>query len=272
MTATTTAPSPAAWPTRAFCLQFTVRLGEPEVNLALVRQRLARLAPAGPALVVLPELWGGGFAYDGLEGQAALTPQLLAALAAEAGRYGICLAGSLPEAVAGASAEERTPAFYNTLYLVNSDGVADSYRKQRLFAPMGEDRYFRPGGSVRRALVAPWGQLAALICFDLRFPELATAQVEQGADLLVVTAQWPRSRREHWRILLQARAIENQVFVVACNACGRIGATDFAGTSMIIAPDGAILAEAGQEQDSLAAPLDFARLAEARHLFRTRRC
>jgi len=257
---------PAAWPARAVCLQFSVRFGAPEVNLALVRRRLAELAPAAPALVVLPELWGGGFAYDRLEEQAALTPRILAALVEEARRYEICLAGSLPEKATGGDES----GYYNSLYLATPAGVGGPYRKQRLFAPMEEERYFRPG-PLASPLAAPWGPLAALVCFDLRFPELVAGQVDQGADLLVVSAQWPTARREHWRILLQARAIENQIFVVACNTCGLVGGTDFAGASLIIAPDGAILAEAGPGEESLAAPLDFARLAEARRLFQTRR-
>ncbi|MFH7320500.1 nitrilase-related carbon-nitrogen hydrolase [Desulfurivibrio sp. D14AmB] len=259
-------PSPAAWPAQAVCLQFSVRFGDPEANLAVVRRRLAELAPAASALVVLPELWGGGFAYERLKEQAALTPGLLAALEEEARRYQVCLAGSLPEAVA----RGREKDFYNSLYLVTPAGVVGPYRKQRLFAPMEEERYFRPG-PVASPLAAPWGPLAALVCFDLRFPELAGGQVDQGAELLVVAAQWPAARREHWRILLQARAIENQVFVVACNTCGLVGGTDFAGSSLIIAPDGVILAEAGPGEESLVAPLDFARLVEARRLFRTRR-
>ena len=254
------------WPCRALCLQFSVRIGDPEANLALVRRRLVAAADAGPALVVLPELWGGGFAYDTLREQAAATPQLLAALAEEAGRYGLWLAGSLVEAVG----EKRGGGFYNTLYLVGPDGVADRYRKQRLFAPMAEDRHFRAGPPVAAPLAAPWGPTAALVCFDLRFPELTTTQVDRGADLLLVSAQWPAARRRHWRILLQARAIENQIFVVACNTCGLVGETVFAGSSMIIAPDGAILAEAGEGEESPAAALDFSALAAVRQLFRTR--
>lgn len=265
--------SPAGWPRWAICLQFRVVFDDPAANLALVRQRLAELAPAAGSLVVLPELWAAGFAYPSLARQAARTPELLAALAAEAADRGITVAGSLPEA---AVATDGGYLYYNTLYLVEPAGVAGKYRKQRLFAPLGEDRYFRAGtddhgaGEPRGPLPAAWGPVAALVCFDLRFPELATAQVDRGAELLLVSAQWPRARRQHWRVLLQARAIENQIFVVACNTCGRVGESDFAGTSMIIAPDGEVLAEAGGTPQALGAPLDFSRLAAARRLFRTR--
>lgn len=253
----------AAWPPQVVCLQFQVCLGRPEASLARLRELLAAAAPAPGTLVLLPELWAAGFSYPELAARAGQTPELLAALRELAGAGGLTLAGSLPEAAAGGG-------FYNTLFLVAATGVVASYRKQRLFAPMAEDRHFRPGGDPG-PLAAPWGPTAALVCFDLRFPELATAQVDRGAELLLVSAQWPAVRREHWRILLQARAIENQIFVAACNTCGRIGETEFAGNSMIIAPDGTVLAEAGPGETAITAPLHRHRLQEARRLFTTRR-
>lgn len=256
---------PAPWPARAGFIQFRVQPGAPAANLALVRERLAGLELAGSAVLVLPELWGGGFAYQTMARQAEETPRLLAALTEEARRYGIYLAGSLPEA---AVADGGGPGFYNTMYLVGPAGVLGKYHKQQLFAPMGETEHFRSGADPK-PLRAPWGPVGSLVCFDLRFPALAAAQAVAGADLLLVAAQWPLARREHWRVLLRARAIENQVFVVAANTCGRIGDTDFAGSSAIIAPDGEVLAEAGLEEASRSVPLDMARLQEARRLFRT---
>ncbi len=281
---------PSSWPLRAGFLQFRVRFGDPGANLAEVRQRLAALAPAPATLVLLPELWSGGFCYRDLARQAAETPALLAALVAEAGRYGIFLAGSLPEAGSannipssvgnqrfssgvsvqgGAQDGAISECIYNTLFLVGPEGVVDRYRKQQLFAPMAEPDHFRAGGQPASPLAAPWGPVAGLVCFDLRFPELAAAQVRQGATILLISAQWPLARREHWRTLLRARAIENQIFVVACNTCGRVGENDFAGSSTIIAPDGEILAEAGEDEIDLTAPLDFSRLVEARRRFMT---
>lgn len=252
------------WPERAICLQFAVRPGESEANLAVVRERLAQAEVAGPALVMLPELWATGFSYPRLPELAARTPELLAALAGEAAARGIYLAGTLPAAVF----REIDTAIYNTLYLVGPTGVVGQYRKQQLFAPLGEAAHFAAGDDPQ-PLPAPWGPTAALVCYDLRFPDLAREQAGQGADLLLVAAQWPLARREQWRALLRARAIENQLFVVACNSCGRSGESDFAGASAVIAPDGAILAEAGPGEETISARLEPARLAEARRLFRS---
>ena len=282
------------WPQWAGFVQFRVRPGDTAANLEAVRAGVGRLERTGPGLVVLPELWAGGFDYPTLARQAGESGELLTALTAIAGDYGIHLAGSLPEEVIdsgecrtfgkgvafetggisgfGNSGSHVTPpprGYYNTLYLVGPHGVVGSYRKQRLFSPMGEEEYFCPAPAAPRPLQAPWGPVAALVCFDLRFPALATAQVAAGADILLVSAQWPEARREHWQVLLRARAIENQVFVVAANTCGRIGERDFAGHSQVIAPDGQLMIQAGAEEASAAVDLEWTLLTNTRSLFRT---
>jgi rfaE bifunctional protein nucleotidyltransferase chain/domain len=245
-------------PCRAGFLQFDVKLGDSEANLAAVRQGLATLNPAGPALLVLPELWGAGFDYPNLAAHAEQTPTLLAALQEEAARYNIHLAGSLPEAAAG--------LVYNTLYIVGPTGVAGMIRKQQLFAPMGEAGPFTAGDNPQ-PVATELGLVAGQVCFDLRFPDLARSQAARGAQLLVVSGQWPATRREHWRVLLQARAIENQLFVIGCNRCGTTEDTEFGGHSLIVGPDGTILAEAGSTAAAQLVELDPALVSRSRKLF-----
>ncbi len=224
-------------------LQFNIKAGNVSANLAAVKEKLAELAPAGPGLLVLPELWAGGFIYDRLAELAGQTEKIVAELRQLAGKYNIHLAGSLVEQGPAGAKEE----FYNTLYLTGPEGVAGRYRKQQLFAPFNEDRYFTPGARPR-AINTPFGLVGGLVCYDLRFPELARLQTAQGARLLVVSAQWPLERLGHWRTLLQARAIENQVFIAAGNGCGASGGNTLAGHSMVIGPAGAVLSEAGTEE------------------------
>ena len=88
-------------------------------------------------------------------------------------------------------------------------------------------------------------------CYDLRFPELYRAQVDQGAELFAVTAAWPAARSEHWRVLLRARAIENQCFVVACNTAGTHAGHAMGGYSAVVDPRGEVLAEAGPEEETV---------------------
>lgn len=241
-------------------IQIDVKSGSPSENMAKVKQYLARLCPPEKSIVVLPELWSAGFFYEELEKQAAQTDELLAELGSLCSQYKICLAGSLPE--------KKEGMYFNTLYFCGPDGLWGKYRKQQLFGPMEEDQYFKNGSSPS-AIISPWGMVSGLVCYDLRFAELARSQAAQGAAILVVSAQWPKSRKDHWRILLQARAIENQSFVLACNRCGVTDETEFAGHSMIIGPDGKIIAEAADEEAWGGAPLDQNVLVKVRSRFHT---
>jgi len=242
-------------------LQIDVELGDIEANLKKVHKQLSGLSFETPCLLVLPELWATGFAYRRLPELAAKTSELLAELVTLAGRKGCWLAGSLPEAAVDGK-------FYNTLYVCGPEGVSGHYRKQQLFAPMEEDRYFAPGYSPR-PIASGLGLLAGLVCYDLRFADLAGWLCAEGADFLVVAAQWPVARLDHWRTLLRARAIENQIYVAACNRCGRTENTDFAGHSMVIGPDGAVLAEAGEEEAATIVRVETARQEEVRSRSRT---
>ncbi len=245
-------------------LQFSVRLGDMGANLDTVKRGLADLDPGGPGVVVLPELWSAGFAYDTLHEQAAKTPALIEVLARLAAKYGVHLAGSLPELVL----TDLDSLVYNTLFTVGPHGVVGSYRKQQLFAPIEEDRYFTAGDDPQ-PVTTELGRIAGLVCYDLRFPDLAASQAASGAGLLLVSAQWPGMRKEHWRTLLRSRAIENQMFVAACNRCGTSGNLDFAGHSMVVAPDGTVLAEAGEGEEAAMVDLDPALLTRTRARFNT---
>ena len=126
-----------------------------------------------------------------------------------------------------------------------------------------------PTSRVRPSSPVPLGPVAALVCYDLRFPELLREQTGLGADILVIPAQWPAARLGHWRILVQARAIENQMFVVAANRRGTTGDTVFGGHSMIVAPDGSILLEAGEDEECKGIMLDLEMVSAAKSLFNT---
>ncbi len=251
---------------KAGFLQFNVEAGNIEENLRRVDKGINKLAlqlSDSLSLIVLPELWATGFAYSKLDRLADQMVPLFDKLQGLASLHHIVLAGSLPEK------DPATDKIYNTLYFIDSRGIAAKYRKQHLFAPMGENSRLSaaqelPAIQVRGVVVA------ALVCYDLRFPELVRKQVSCGAELLVVSAQWPHIRKDHWRTLLQARAIENQIFVVAANRCGADKTGDktlFGGHSMIIAPDGAILHEAGEEPESAIAELDCDMISTVRNRF-----
>jgi len=234
---------------KAAAVQFTITLGEIGPNLAQVRQSLQALAAEGVQLAVLPEMWGTGFAYKELNRLAERTGGLVEELAALSAEYGMVIVGSLPE--------PHEDKVYNTAYVLDNGKLRGKYRKIHLFSLMQEDRSFDSGSSWLLTDTTA-GRIGVFICYDLRFPELARRLAVEGAEILVVPGEWPKPRQEHWRTLLRARAIENQLFVVAANCCGVVGKLDFFGMSMIIDPKGELLAEAGYEPGNITATLDFA--------------
>lgn len=255
---------------RISLLQMDITFGDPEANYrnaeCLIRRAAA--APEKPDLLLLPELWD--MAYD---------LERLDELADWQGERVQTWAGALARELdvtiaAGSIAEKRENGISNTAYTFDRRGsVISRYTKLHLFGPMGEDRYLTGGSS--RELVRTEGLTAGImICYDLRFPELARALVLDGVELLLVPAQWPKPRQQHWRTLAVARAIENQVYVAACNRVGGGGGQEFFGHSLIVDPWGEILAEGGEGEEIVTAQLDLHRIKEAREripVFRDRR-
>jgi omega-amidase len=239
----------------AGAVQFTVALGDVDANVAHVRGALERLAARGCRLAVLPEMWSSGYDYKRLPELAKRTPEIVGKLRDWSEELGMVIVGSLPE--------PHGEKVCNTAYLVDNGKLVATYRKIHLFSLMGEDRSLDPGESWVVADTSV-GRIGLFICYDLRFPELARRLATEGAQIICVPAEWPRPREDHWRTLLRARAIENQLYVVAANCCGIQGKLDFFGMSMIIGPKGEVAAEGGDTATEISAPLDFAGMEEWR--------
>jgi deaminated glutathione amidase len=153
---------------------------------------------------------------------------------------------------------------YNTLVLVDGDGLRTSYRKIHLYDSFGyrESDRLTAGGLEPVVTEVAGFRVGLMTCYDLRFPELARALVDQGAELLVVPSAWVAGpvKVHHWRTLLTARAIENTVFVAAAGQPG----PRYTGHSMVVAPDGEVLVEAGAEPGVVDAGLERDVLDKAR--------
>lgn len=240
----------------AAAIQFNVMQGDVDANLAYVREALVRVAEQGANLAVLPEMWTTGFAYKTLNELAQRTETVVAELCELSARYKLVIAGSQPEP----AGDGRV---FNTIHVVDNGKVVARYRKLHLFSLLGEDKAFKGGDSWCLADTS-LGKVGVIICYDLRFPELSRRLTLEGARVICVPAQWPKPRQEHWRTLLRARAIENQLYVVSCNATGLIGKLDFFGMSMVIDPKGEVLADAGEEAGEILAPLDWQAIDEWR--------
>lgn len=240
-------------------LQFNITLGDVELNLGKVKAAIERVAANGVQLAVLPEMWSAGYDYKRLAMHAAETPRILEAISSLAAEHKMLIVGSLPEAAGN--------RIFNTAYVVDCGQVIGSYRKLHMFSTMGEDRFLSAG---ERTLVVSTsvGRLGVAICYDLRFPELFRKMALDGAEIICLPAEWPKPRQEHWRTLLRARAIENQLFIVAANCCGIQGKLDFFGMSLLLSARGDVLAEAGEQEIELVAEFDAREMADYREQIR----
>lgn len=232
------------------------------------------IAP-GHDLVVLPELWmPTGFGYEGWDAVAQpVQGPFVARMAEVALRTGVTLhAGSFVERLPHPGPDGHLLA--NTAVVLGADGeLVAAYRKIHRFGfgsgepklmEAGEDIVVSqlPAGDDRRVLAG------LSTCYDLRFPELYRAQVEQGAEMFVIPAAWPLPRVGHWQLLGRARAIENQCFVVQCNTGGRHHGGDMGGGSQVIAPTGEVLAVAPDNGEHvLSVEIDLGLVASYRRDF-----
>ncbi len=240
----------------AGCYQFRIHPGQVKKNLRQVETAVSWFADQGCRLLVLPEMWSCGFFYDDLPAMAKETPLVLEALQRWCCRHDLILIGSLPEL--------EGDAVFNTAYVVDADGeLAGAYRKIHLFSVTREHHHFGRGA---QPLVCSTqvGRLGIMTCYDLRFPELARRLALDGAEILCLGALWPMARVDHWSLLLRARALENQVFVLGCNGCGSEGKTAYGGRSALVSPRGVVLAEADDHESRLLATLDMADWSEFR--------
>ena len=234
----------------AGAIQFDVITGDIKKNMAAAEAGIRRLGEKGCHAAVLPELWSCGFGNPAMIWESsANTPELLEKLQNLAATHQMLIAGSLPEKVEN--------HIYNTMVVVDADGaIAGKYRKIHLFAYIDEDKTFSPGDQAVVCETA-CGPIGLMICFDLRFPELCRTLALKGARMILVAAQWPQARIHHWDVLLAARAIENQVFVVASNRVGQDGSLTFNGHSRILSPDGRVLSSAAEKPGEAFGRIEF---------------
>ncbi|WP_392397636.1 carbon-nitrogen family hydrolase [Paenibacillus tuaregi] len=241
-------------------IQSDIVLGEPKVNRYRLEQWMeqAMQAETKPDVLVLPEMWNTGYALTQIDELADLQGlESREWLSGFARRHQVNIIG-------GSVAQKTGSEVRNTMYTYNREGEqSGEYSKIHLFRLMEEEKYLAAGD--QRVIFDLEGVAAgASICYDIRFPELARSLALGGAKALFVPAEWPHPRLHHWRTLLTARAIENQMYVIACNRVGVSGKDAFFGHSMIIDPWGEIIAEGSEGEEIVTAGIDFALVDEVR--------
>ena len=231
-------------------VQYDISWEDKVANHARIEARLLAADVPSGALVLIPELGDTGFSneLDKICNDGGLSIAWAKRMAEDHGW--ILQIGHAEQAPDGRGR--------NCATLIFPDGRIGSYQKMHLISLLGEDRVYDPGNHILIADMPGDLKISPLICYDLRFPELFRLAQRHGANVLAVSACWPVARIDAWRQLLIARAIENQSWVLGCNRVGDDPNLSYGGTSMIIGPDGVVLAEADQtEEIVLKATLDI---------------
>ncbi len=259
-------------------IQTNLHWEDKAANLQMLEQKISSIKEK-KEIVVLPEMFSTGFSMkpellaETMDGE---TVQWMKRIAAE---KKIILTGSVIIADTGQTGTVR-PSYYNRLIWMQPNGQYGVYDKRHCFAFAGEDEHYTAG--TKRLIVSVKGwKINLLVCYDLRFPVWArqtsppnpSPQVERGAiapeyDIIIYVANWPERRIHAWKTLLQARAIENQCYVVGTNRVGDDGNNiHYSGESMIVDPQGEVLYTKKEVEDIFTIALDKTHLQTVRKKF-----
>jgi omega-amidase len=227
--------------------QISCELGEPEPNLSKTRDFSQRAKEVGAQLIVFPEMTDTGYSMPVIQKHASHWKSGFVCGLQE-------IARQLSIAIVSGVSERDGSSIYDAQVLVDAKGdIAAKYRKTHLYAvaPVEEQTCFAPGDAFVSFLLGGL-HIGFSICYDLRFPEIYRKLVtEQNVGAFIISSAWPFPRDEHFRVLAQARAIENQSYVIASNRVGKDDDLWFCGSSAIIDPRGVVIAAASADREEL---------------------
>lgn len=238
------------------CVQTDVRFAEPDLNADSALAEIERLAGEGVRLAIFPEAYLTGYVVRNEAGARAIAiharHHALERFRSAAERYDMII-------VVGYAERTEGGALRNAAVLFEAASEPRVYHKTHL-PSMGFDKFARPGASLP-VFATSIGRIGILVCLDLRVPEAARALVLHKAELIVLPTNWPEGAELSADVLTVARAAENRVFLAACNRVGEEHGFKFIGRSKIVNPEGKVIAQAGDQAETLTAEID---LTEAR--------
>lgn len=236
--------------------------GDKKANLAKAQAYIAKAKDTGADLVLLPETYMAFLPPEVAYAEAAETTDgpFASGLAQAAAANQIYVVCGMYEA----KPDEKVRAYNTTVVYDRSGHLIHKYRKTHLYDAFAyqESNFVPPGQGPFRVFETEFGKIGLMVCYELRFPEIAREFVLQGADILLVPTMWVAGplKELQYEILARARAIENTIYVCAANQAGNIAT----GRSMIIDPMGIVLAAAGEEESLLTAETDAGRIRRVR--------
>lgn len=233
-------------------IQMDMKFKDLDANYRKAEELIRDASKSSPDVICLPEAWSSGFfpkedLRDYSDNNGERTKAFLGGLAKELNVN--IVGGSVPNI--------KNDKIYNTSFIFNRDGECiGEYDKIHLFSYMNEDHYFQRGENLV-TFELDGVKCGVIICYDIRFLELVRTLALQEISVLFVVAQWPVPRLNHWQVLNTARAIENQIYVVCNNSCGKADETVYAGHSAIIDPWGEVIAKGSSDEEIITKDIDL---------------
>ena len=232
-------------------------------NLRLATKYVADAKAASAQLIVFPEVFMNHYPantpLDQMESQTVSGPFVTAMRDLAQTHQMWCVFGMRQT---GTTPGGRT--FNTTVVLTDAGDIAGIYRKTHLYDAFGakESERVEPGRQLFDPIASPWGRIGLFVCYELRFPEVARDQVAKGAEILIVPSGWVRGplKEDHWEHLVVTRALENTVFVLACDQVSDY----YCGQSVVVDPMGVKLAQAGEEPSLVVTTIDTDRIDAVR--------
>lgn len=242
-------------------IQSILHWKDKQANLKMFEKKIASIQQK-TEVIILPEMFNTGFVMEPETLAEKMDGETMQWIKNTSAKYNIVLTGSLMI--------EEDNNYYNRLIWMLPNGNCGYYDKRHLFAYANEHKHFSEGNKRLIASVKGW-RLNMLVCYDLRFPVWSRQCVKDDKpeyDVLIYVANWPAKRSLAWQSLLQARAIENQCYVIGVNRVGDDGNHHkYNGDSMVINALGEIIYHKENEEDIFTVTLDDAHLAEVREYF-----
>jgi predicted amidohydrolase len=238
---------------RVAACQFEPTIGDVDANVDAVDRSLSSL-PDTVAVAVFPELAATGYDLDTARELATAVPGALTDSFVDVAReHETTIVVGVPE--------RDADALYNTLVVIDADGVTATYRKQY---PWGDESGVFATGDGPTTVDTEAGTLGLALCYDLNFPELGLDYARAGCDVLAVSAAWRRSFQADWRLLTRARALDGPYYVAGSNHVGDQAGRIHAGGSLVADPTGTVLSEVKRGHGHAVAPVEGSRLETAR--------
>ena len=243
-------------------IQTNLHWEDKDANMQMLEQKINNIKEK-TEVVVLPEMFSTGFSMK--------PEQLAETMDGETVQWMKRIAGKKKIILTGSIIIKENNNFYNRLIWMQPNGQYGVYDKRHCFAYAGEDEHYTAGTKRLIASVKGW-KINLLVCYDLRFPVWARQQpinkTTPEYDILIYVANWPEKRIHAWKTLLQARAIENQCYVIGVNRAGDDGNNiHYSGESMIVDPPGEILYTQKNIEDIFTITLDKNHLQSIREKF-----